>query len=306
LRMSHIEAEAEWHTYYWLAAVPFIVMSFWLFTAMSTAPFPTLEGKRIALVIAHPDDEAMFFAPTVLALTKRAKKNHVRILCLSSGMFLGPTEITQLTRTGNAEGLGETRKKELLSSALRLGIKSAEDVTVLDDANFPDSMTANWDAKLLAKTLISHLAPEMPKIKETKAPKADIDVLITFDSYGISSHPNHKSLYWGSREFLKTMMRRHGGWECPIRMYTLDTSNRIRKYLGIFDMGFSLLDVIFTKKIAGEWPSPLFFVSMPEDFSRAQKAMTRSHKSQMVWFRWGWILCSRYMLINYLRREKIR
>ena len=47
--------------------------------------FPTLRNKRICLLIAHPDDEAMFFAPTVLALTRPETGNHVKILCLSSG-----------------------------------------------------------------------------------------------------------------------------------------------------------------------------------------------------------------------------
>lgn len=47
--------------------------------------FPALRNKRICLLIAHPDDEAMFFAPTVLALTRPETGNHVKILCLSTG-----------------------------------------------------------------------------------------------------------------------------------------------------------------------------------------------------------------------------
>ncbi len=50
--------------------------------------FPTLQNKRICLLIAHPDDEAMFFAPTVLALTRPETGNHVKILCLSSGTWI--------------------------------------------------------------------------------------------------------------------------------------------------------------------------------------------------------------------------
>lgn len=49
--------------------------------------FPTLRNKRICLLIAHPDDEAMFFSPTVLSLTRPETGNHVKILCLSTGMF---------------------------------------------------------------------------------------------------------------------------------------------------------------------------------------------------------------------------
>ncbi len=52
--------------------------------------FPKLQNKRICLLIAHPDDEAMFFAPTVLALTRPETGNHVKILCLSSGTCIVP------------------------------------------------------------------------------------------------------------------------------------------------------------------------------------------------------------------------
>jgi N-acetylglucosaminylphosphatidylinositol deacetylase len=55
--------------------------------AVVPARLPTLKNKRICLLIAHPDDEAMFFAPTVLALTRPETGNHVKILCLSTGMF---------------------------------------------------------------------------------------------------------------------------------------------------------------------------------------------------------------------------
>ena len=79
--------------------------------------FPTLLNKRICLLIAHPDDEAMFFAPTILALTRPETGNHVKILCLS---------------TGNAVGLGETRKKELVKSGMTLGLRAEDDVFVVD------------------------------------------------------------------------------------------------------------------------------------------------------------------------------
>jgi len=74
-----------------LALVPPLLFLFWILSATtSSSPFsrafPTLYNKRICLLIAHPDDEAMFFAPTLLALTRPELGNHVKILCLSSGM----------------------------------------------------------------------------------------------------------------------------------------------------------------------------------------------------------------------------
>lgn len=65
------------------------VFLFWTLSSTTSSPFarsfPRLYNKRICLLIAHPDDEAMFFAPTVLALTKPEFGNHLKILCLSSG-----------------------------------------------------------------------------------------------------------------------------------------------------------------------------------------------------------------------------
>lgn len=101
-----------------IASILLIVPALWLYTAYMAQSFPTLSGKRILLLIAHPDDEAMFFAPTVLALTNPDLGNHLKILCLSSG---------------NAEGLGEVRKKELLESASMLGLLDKNDVLIVDD-----------------------------------------------------------------------------------------------------------------------------------------------------------------------------
>jgi len=68
-------------------------------------------SPHILLLIAHPDDESMFFAPTLLAL-----KGKIRVLCLS---------------TGNYDGLGHIRKKELLKACRTFDILP-ECVTILD------------------------------------------------------------------------------------------------------------------------------------------------------------------------------
>ena len=65
-----------------------------------------IESQNILLVTAHPDDETMFFAPTILSLTRKTSINLFH-LCLSSG---------------NADGLGEIRKEELANSLDVLGI----------------------------------------------------------------------------------------------------------------------------------------------------------------------------------------
>lgn len=102
-----------------LAAAAVVLPSLYVYTASVIATrFPTLRNKRICLLIAHPDDEAMFFAPTLLALTRPDTGNHVKILCLS---------------TGDQDGLGHVRRTELKKSAMLLGLRDEDDAFVMDD-----------------------------------------------------------------------------------------------------------------------------------------------------------------------------
>ncbi|KAF1345833.1 putative deacetylase LmbE-like domain-containing protein [Delphinella strobiligena] len=277
---------------HWIAwaFMPVLLAALWLYTSLLTGTFLMLTDKRICLLIAHPDDEAMFFAPTVLSLTRPEYGNHVKILCLSSG---------------NADGLGEVRRKELVKSGALLGLRSPQDVLVLDDSQFQDSMTATWDAKAISALLTSTFAPKMAKISVKSAPETNIDVLITFDKGGVSSHPNHISLYHGAVTFVKSIMQKHTGWDPAIKLYTLTSVNIFRKYISVLDAPVLILQTLFRKKEGLPYPAPLISISGFFDYRKAQLAMTQAHESQMRWFRWGWIGVSRYMVINDLKTVKI-
>ncbi|KAJ5246568.1 hypothetical protein N7468_001551 [Penicillium chermesinum] len=286
------------------------LLLFWSFSATSSSPFtrnfPSLHGKRICLLIAHPDDEAMFFAPTVLALTKPELGNHLKILCLS---------------TGDADGLGETRRKELTKSALHLGLRSEEDVLVIDDpSRFPDSMSKSWPEEDISGLLATAFAPEVAatlngtaKKNSSKPPSATIDVLLTFDKEGISNHPNHRSLYHGARHFIRSLMQDKAGYACPITLYTLTSTPMYRKYVGVLDVPVTMVQGALANTFArlsrakkdGAGPARLLFVNSIAEWFTAQSAMTKGHKSQMVWFRWGWITISRYMFMNDLKQERV-
>lgn len=43
------------------------------------------QFRRVLIVTAHPDDECMFFGPTILSLTQRKEPCTVYLLCLSNG-----------------------------------------------------------------------------------------------------------------------------------------------------------------------------------------------------------------------------
>lgn len=87
----------------------------------------TSSLHNIALIIAHPDDEAMFFTPTLTSL----KNCNIYLLCLS---------------TGDADGLGQTRKKELEKSCDFFGIKGLE---IVDDPSIRDGMKEKWDETII-------------------------------------------------------------------------------------------------------------------------------------------------------------
>ena len=76
------------------------------------------------------------------------------------------------------------------------------------------------------------------------------------------------------------------------------------RYISILEVPVAITWNLIKKKQGGEAPTPLLFVSGMGQYRRAQGAMTTAHKSQMVWFRWGWITLSRYMIINDLQKEK--
>lgn len=191
-------------------------------------------------------------------------------------------------------------------------------------------MTTTWPTEKISNLLRDAFAPNNTTTSNnkdntnTEPPKATIDVLITFDKGGISSHPNHISLYHGARHFIASLTANRPGWASPVDMYTLTSVNVARKYAGVVDvfatLGTTALDVWRGGGAANKGSSsnnkdkngrrrPAALVFMhgfgAGGWATAREAMTRAHVSQMVWFRWGWITISRYMFMNDLRLEKV-
>lgn len=184
--------------------------------------------------------------------------------------------------------------------------------------DFPDSMKTNWDTDKVSSLLRDAFAPgsnqSTTKSSSSQQPTASIDVLITFDSQGISSHPNHISLYHGARAFVASLTANKPGWASPVDLYTLTSVNVFRKYAGILDMFSTLGSTAFSiwggdkkKKDMKMHPPGLVFMHGFGNggWVTAREAMTKAHVSQMVWFRYGWITLSRYMFMNDLKLEKV-
>lgn len=177
-------------------------------------------------------------------------------------------------------------------------------------------MTIPWNPTAVAEVLSTAFNPagRSPRLRNSNAnepPVATIDILLTFDSRGISSHPNHISLYRGAHAWLSALMADKSGWACPVELYTLTTTNILRKYISFLDAPVTMLLGALGapgkgKNCVGEKAPPrLLFVNDFMQWRKSQQAMTRGHKSQMRWFRWGWVVLGRYMVVNDLKRQKI-
>lgn len=171
-------------------------------------------------------------------------------------------------------------------------------------------MTTTWDRNKIAGLLTSAFAPTLTQERTdgTTPITTNIDILITFDNSGVSSHPNHISLYHGARTFIATLIQAKPDSPSPVSLYSLTSVNILRKFTSFLDIIATLISFRGVKHADQARPGGLVFLnSLVGDaaLGTAWKAMTEAHKSQMVWFRYGWITLSRYMVINDLRLEKV-
>ncbi|KAH7957771.1 N-acetylglucosaminyl-phosphatidylinositol de-N-acetylase [Rhipicephalus sanguineus] len=161
---------------------------------------------RVLLVIAHPDDECMFFGPTVLGLLQR--KCELYLLCLSNGNYYRQ---------------GSERKEELRSSCLSLGIPS-ENLVIVQHSNMPDDPECMWNSNLVGRIVQKYVKC------------LGVDSVITFDQSGVSGHLNHIAVHKGVVGILKKELAPSG-----CRLFVLESVNKLRKYVGLLDVPLSYL-----------------------------------------------------------------
>ncbi|KAK6238174.1 hypothetical protein QUC31_003643 [Theobroma cacao] len=221
---------------------------------------PAFRKRNVLLVVAHPDDESMFFSPTISYLTSRG--HNLYLLCLS---------------VGNADGIGSIRKDELYRACAVHKVQ-LQQVKVFDHPDLQDGFGHVWNHDLLAKII------------EEEAYSHGIDVLITFDSYGVSGHCNHGDVHYGVRKFLHDSSPRN------IEAWELVSINILRKYSGPLDIWLSNLDSM-------RHPRGVMHCLLNEHPRKSFLAMAQ-HSSQWVWFRKLFVSFSSYTYVNTLRKMK--
>ncbi|KAL8290567.1 hypothetical protein RQP46_002825 [Phenoliferia psychrophenolica] len=219
---------------------------------------PLLVGARSILwVTAHPDDESFFFAPTILnLLAERPVDGH--LLCLS---------------IGDHEGAGATRKLELESSCEALGI-SAANCVALDHPLLQDTPTEWWPPAVVDEVVRDYVS------------RRKVDLIITFDDYGVSGHANHRAVSLA----LQSSARSDPTFP-PI--FLISSTDLLSKYSSLLSLPFVLLERQFPLLRGPRLPSSLF-INSPTQYLQARVSFAQ-HESQKRWFRSLFILFSRYL-----------
>ena len=285
------------------------------------------RDSYVLLVIAHPDDEAMFFSPLLVHCQQH--EIPVFLICFSDGNFTGQ---------------GITRRTELIQSANILGIDRSR-VTIVDNKYLQDGMDNNWSATLIAEVLLEYV---QLKLKEDNIL---FNVIACFDHFGVSGHPNHIATYQGVvvaydqlSQFYKNekLIQYHNATvtatssESQVRclnsvsrddvdsadeddddvvvydgsplistfedtcegflVIKLASVTLLRKYFGIFDipLTYGLLFIRDNFLSCRNKPKFVFYNTFALQTFRAMKC----HETQLLWYRYLFVLCSRYTYVN--------
>lgn len=130
--------------------------------------------KKLLLVFAHPDDESFSCGGTVAKYVSAGWR--ADLVCATRGEAgeSGPYNVS------SGEKLGEIRQKELEKAGTILGLTS---ITFL---GYQDGTLSEQHAGELEDKIFDRLKKEIP------------DVVITFDTTGISNHPDHVKIAYAT------------------------------------------------------------------------------------------------------------
>lgn len=184
----------------------------------------------------------------------------VHFLCLSNG---------------NADGNGLLREAELHKSGAYFGVPSHR-IRIVNHPDLQDGMHNAWPPTVIRREIDTFLQQA-----------GSVSTIITFDGVGVSGHLNHVAVH-DAVQLTKTRM------PPGLLFLQLRTRNVVAKYLGIV----SLLPYL---TVCNPNKSRFDFAVMipPTHVARSMTAMRR-HASQLVWFRYLFVVFSSYTFLDEL------
>ncbi|GLA99763.1 hypothetical protein AtubIFM57143_008461 [Aspergillus tubingensis] len=255
----------------------YLLLAYYLAGDPRLVPHTIQQARNVLLVTAHPDDETLFFSPTILH--GRDNPDVTRSLLVLS--------------TGDYHGQGDIRKAEIERSCAALGISSARCV-VLEHGALQDNPEKWWRQDVI-QDIVAHYVHMW---------KVDLKIF-TFDNGGVSGHINHRAVSAGVRKYAEDFPHAP-----PV--YALQSTFILRKYSSLVDL--ILTSVPFAWRIGAAVltaaPAPTghdiygnraLLVSPWQTYLTARTAFSQ-HDSQYSWDRVLYLVVSRYMWFNNLYR----
>jgi Uncharacterized proteins, LmbE homologs len=234
------------------------------------------------LIIAHPDDESMFFLPTLYTLVNNSEHN----FCSHTTSSPSSSSCTYFPYPMAITINGYDSRKELLQAAAIISDKI--EVTIIHDWKLQDGPNESWSSDVIREVLRKFL-------KEKKITQA---VLLTFDELGVSGHVNHMDVHKGVMDFYHKKI----DIVTDLELWTLySVKNVFVKYLPLGDIFKilylwcqSLYKIQCFMSCSSNKRQRRFMMLNPALVWRAMKA----HHTQFVWYRKLFVIFSRYSYVN--------
>lgn len=262
------------------------------------------------LVIAHPDDESMFFLPWIYYTTRQRTSDPssaVWLLCLT---------------TGNFDGLGKLRSQELhdLNKNV-LQDNGFQKVIILDKPDImPDHPKQRWDTMMVAQQIHATLRNTLDDEYGPNQNQPYAMTFATFDQNGVSGHVNHIDTYYAVQHLYRHQLQLlHSSStqsnqsssmllaDKDLDLYVLVTvKNPITKYLPIIEWIRLLLHYVF-----GWFPVSDMSSKPREQYTESTYRLLQpslnwfamsTHQSQFVWYRRLFVVFSIYTYQNTFRK----
>lgn len=171
--------------------------------------------KKVLIIYAHPDDEAIITGGTIINLVDRGYE--VNLICATRGESSTAFDREYVTK----EDLPLVREKELLDACRQLGINK----TYFMD--YIDGTLNDIDENEAVNRLIYYLDSEEP------------DIIITFEPNGVSHHKDHKTIHrWTMKAVASNKLKAY-----PEKIYWATESNESGRCKNGKLVGHSLKDI---------------------------------------------------------------
>ncbi|CAO1628744.1 unnamed protein product [Parajaminaea phylloscopi] len=238
-------------------------------------------SSKVLFLLAHPDDEVMFFSPLINALLTLLPAASIFGISVSVGQA-----------GGSAQDLGATRARELVAAYGAFDVP-ASNVVAIDDAALPDGMTETWQTEAIVQAVRNATRSGATSARWP----TQFDAIVTFDSAGISNHPNHAGVA-DAASSVASLFAAEGRRPAVWRLRSVPL------YQKYGSLPHAILARIWSTRsmFPHQRHDCAYVLAAPGQYMRSLAAM-RAHASQLVWFRYGWWTLSSYVFGGELCRD---